>query len=151
MDYQKLITKLNKQHLTITAVESLTGGTFQSELVKVPEAGNTYLGGFITYATESKSKILGISEEFVDQYGVVGKLPATEMAIHARQILDTDISISFTGAAGPDKLEGYPVGTVFIGIADRRQSSAHEYHFNGDSSEIVTQACQQGIDLLLNY
>lgn len=148
MAYKELIDQLTKQNLTLTAVESLTGGKFQSELVKTPNAGDTYLGGFITYATESKSKMLGISEEFIKQNGVVGLAPAKEMAIHARCNLNADIGISFTGAAGPDKLEGFPVGTVFIGVDTQSQSEAREFHFDGPSDKIVEQACAQGIKWL---
>lgn len=32
-------------------------------------------------------------------------------------ILDVDLCVSFTGNAGPDAMEGKPVGEVYIGIA----------------------------------
>ena len=31
--------------------------------------------------------------------------------------MKSDIGISFTGVAGPDALEGKPVGTVYIGLS----------------------------------
>jgi len=33
------------------------------------------------------------------------------------RLLSADVGISFTGVAGPEELEGQPVGTVYIGIA----------------------------------
>ena len=40
--------------------------------------------------------------------------------------MDSDIGISFTGVAGPDELEGKPVGTVFIGIKIKGKSTVVE-------------------------
>ena len=38
-------------------------------------------------------------------------------AENIKKLLDSDVGISFTGVAGPDELEGNPVGTVFVGLA----------------------------------
>ncbi|MDR2878930.1 MAG: CinA family protein, partial [Fusobacteriales bacterium] len=39
------------------------------------------------------------------------------LAENIKKLLDSDVGISFTGVAGPDELEGNPVGTVFVGLA----------------------------------
>ena len=41
---------------------------------------------------------------------------AKELAENVAEMMESDIGISFTGVAGPDELEGKPVGTVYIGI-----------------------------------
>ena len=38
------------------------------------------------------------------------------MCVNGKQILDSDVCVSFTGNAGPDAMEGKPVGLVYIGI-----------------------------------
>ncbi len=39
------------------------------------------------------------------------------MAEGAQRVLGADVAISVTGVAGPDEMEGQPVGTVWYGIA----------------------------------
>jgi nicotinamide-nucleotide amidase len=148
MDYQELVAQLNQKQLTITCAESLTGGEFQSNLSRQPEAGNVYVGGFITYATASKNKLLGVPKAVIDKAGVVSSLAAKQMAARARTIAETDIGISFTGVAGPNQLEGNPVGTVYIGLSTVSLEQAKQYRFSGDSPQIVQQTCEKGIELL---
>lgn len=114
---KELIALLKDNQLTISAAESLTGGMFQEELTKIPGAGLIMEGGIVCYSNEAKMKLLKVKEETIDKYGVVSEECAIEMADNIKSLLDTDIGISFTGVAGPDELEGHPVGTVYLGIA----------------------------------
>jgi nicotinamide-nucleotide amidase len=52
---------------------------------------------------------------------------AEQMAEAARRVLGADVGIAVTGVAGPDELEGQPVGTVWFGVAlpDRPAEAAH--------------------------
>ena len=61
--------------------------------------------------------MLNIPGLIIKQNGVVSEQVAISMAENAKIIMNADIGISFTGVAGPDSLEGNPVGTVWIGIA----------------------------------
>lgn len=108
---------LKERNLTISAAESLTGGLFQQELTSIPGARAVFKGGLVTYSNEVKTSILGVKEETIQQHGVVSLACAAEMADCIREKFNTDIGISFTGVAGPDELEGKPVGLVFIGIS----------------------------------
>lgn len=148
MDYQNLVRVLAKQKLTLTCAESLTGGSFQSSLCKVSNAGDIFLGGFVTYATEAKIKMLSIDSKLISKYGVVSQSTAKEMAAKSREILQADIGISFTGVAGPDKLENQPVGTVYIGVSTSASIFANHYRFEGTSTDIVEQSCNEGLNLL---
>ena len=57
-----------------------------------------------------------LSKKRLKQYGVVSEQCAKELAENVAKHYKRDIGISFTGVAGPDELEGKPVGTVYIGI-----------------------------------
>ena len=112
---------LKKKHKTITAAESLTAGLFQSSIADFSGSSSVFNGGFVTYSIEEKSKMLQIPLEKLQEHGVVSHFTAEKMAEQSRKLTDADFGIGLTGVAGPDSLEGHPVGTVFIGIATREK------------------------------
>ncbi|MDY4066014.1 MAG: competence/damage-inducible protein A, partial [Ligilactobacillus agilis] len=127
---QVVMTKLIEKHLTITAAESLTGGQLQAALTSIPGASQAFMGGFVTYANYAKEKLLAIPAEVIDKHGSVSEQTAILMAEQAKQKLGADVGVSLTGVAGPDSLEGQPVGTVWIGIAYRNKAGyAQKFHF----------------------
>ena len=135
--------------LTLGSVESFTGGLFASEVTKVAGASNYFKGSAITYATEEKEKILGISHDLVEKYGVVSEQIAFEMAEKGRSLLNVDICVSFTGNAGPSAMEDKPVGEIYIGISDKKQTMVYPYQLKGDRKSIQTQAISLAIEHLL--
>lgn len=112
---------LKKKHKTITAAESLTAGLLQSSIADFSGSSSVFNGGFVTYSIEEKSKMLQIPLEKLQEHGVVSHFTAEKMAEQSRKLTDADFGIGLTGVAGPDSLEGYPAGTVFIGIATREK------------------------------
>lgn len=126
----QVIHLLVQHNLTITAAESLTGGLFQSTLCSVPGASQAFVGGFVTYATEEKTRLLGIPKETINQYSVVSGQVALAMAQQSREKAGADVGVGFTGVAGPDPLEGHPVGEVWIGIQVGGHSETHQLHLS---------------------
>jgi competence/damage-inducible protein CinA C-terminal domain len=106
-----VVNKLRQRKLTLSASESLTGGSFQAAVTAIPGASEIFPGGFVTYAAEQKEKLLGIPADLIEKNGVVSRKTAIAMAENTRDLLQTDFAVSFTGAAGPDPLEGKPAGT----------------------------------------
>lgn len=144
-----VVNQLIKKHLTITAAESLTGGLFQSTLTDISGVSNIFPGGFVTYANEAKEQLLAIPTDVIDSNGVVSEQTAIWMADQARSKMDTDIAISFTGAAGPDPLEGQPAGTVWIGIAVRDQKpTAQLFHLAGNRNTVRQRAILRAFNLI---
>lgn len=140
---------LQEQGLRVSAAESLTGGLFQAELVKVPGISHVFPGGIVSYEKYVKQDVLGISEEILKREGMVSETCAIAMADSCREMFRTDIGISFTGTAGPDELEGNPPGTVWIGISQKGKTSfAKKYRFLRDRNGNREQAVMQGFDLL---
>ncbi|HEN7272153.1 TPA: competence/damage-inducible protein A [Streptococcus agalactiae] len=128
---------LKVQNKTITAAESLTAGLFQSQLAEFSGASQVFNGGFTTYSMEAKSQLFGIPKKKLQEYGVVSHFTAEAMAQQARQLLKADFGIGLTGVAGPDELEGYPAGTVFIGIATPEGVSSIKVSIGGKSRSDV--------------
>ncbi|MFJ7729186.1 competence/damage-inducible protein A [Neobacillus sp. NPDC097160] len=122
----ELAKTLKERKLTITAAESLTGGLFQQELTSIAGVSSVFKGGVVCYSNEVKQQVLQVKPETLEKHGAVSEQCAKELAENAARLVNSDIGISFTGVAGPDELEGKPVGTVYIGIAIKGRATVVE-------------------------
>ena len=116
------LLRARKAHVSFA--ESLTGGLIAATLISNSGASEVIDESYVTYAAESKIRILGVRRETVETVGVVSAQCAREMAEGVRRISGADWGVSATGLAGPDGgTEQTPVGTVFVGVAggDRAQ------------------------------
>lgn len=113
----EFVNTVKEMDLKVSIAESLTGGALQGQLTELGGSSKYFSGGIVTYSTESKVNILGVSEKTVSDHGVVSSKCAEEMADRVREIFGTDVGISLTGVAGPDELEGKQVGTVYVGLS----------------------------------
>ena len=106
---------LARQGLTLSTMESCTGGLLASTLTDIPGSSVYFKGGLVSYANEVKTDF-GVGAEIIAAHGVISPEVADAMAEAARSRFGTDIGIGITGIAGPDEVEGKPVGTVHIAI-----------------------------------
>lgn len=150
MTAQDINTLFRKLGLTLGSVESFTGGLFASSIVETPGASHFFKGGLVTYATEEKNRLLGIPYPIIDRYGVVSKEIAAEMAERARKILNVDYCVSFTGNAGPEAMEGKPVGEVHIGFANKESTKVLSLNLSGSRDNIRKEAISQAYKVLTN-
>lgn len=147
---QELVKALAASDKQISAAESLTAGAFQAALGDVPGVSAYFKGGFVTYALATKAAFLNIDARQLAEHGVVSEFTAKAMAEHARQRAAADIAVSFTGVAGPDKLEGQPAGTVWIGLARLGEKPiAQVYHFPGGRNDVRKRAVMTGMMMVL--
>jgi nicotinamide-nucleotide amidase len=133
----------------LATAESLTGGRLGDVLSAAPGASDTYLGGVVSYSTDVKLKVLGVSKETVDEHGVVSAECAEEMASGVRDLLGADFAVSTTGVAGPATQEDKPVGRVFIGVAGPAGVASRRFDFDGERAEIREKTVKAAIDLVL--
>lgn len=145
---EKLAEILLKYNLSIASVESFTVGNFATMLGSIPGISKVYKGSLVTYQNETKERLLGISHEIIKKYGVVSKEIASLMCINGKQILDSDICVSFTGNAGPEAMENKPVGLVYIGIA-YKEMNVYQLQLKGTRQEIQQQAIEFVIKKLI--
>ncbi len=137
---------------TLCVAESCTGGLLGAALTAVSGASRVFRGGVISYSNEIKQALLGVDGDTLLKCGPVSAPVAMEMALGAGKRLDTDFALSVTGLAGPGADEyGNPVGTVFIGFADRNGACARRYHFGGSREQVREQAVSAALALLLEY
>lgn len=143
------INKLFREYgRTLGSVESFTGGLFAREITKVSGASHFFKGALVTYASEEKNRILGISYDIIDEYGVVSREVAAQMASNGQKLLNVDYCVSFTGNAGPTAMEGKPVGLIYIGIAIYDKVEVYEFHLSGDRDTIQNEGVNNALKLL---
>jgi nicotinamide-nucleotide amidase len=105
--------------------------------------------GVVTYSDASKSDLLSVPADFIRAHGAVSREVACSMADGIRRAARTDIGLSTTGIAGPlggtpDK----PVGTVWIGIADREGTLALRFNFGEGRTRVKERASQAAMELV---
>ena len=149
MSFEDIKKYFIEQGLTLGSIESFTGGLFASNVTKIPGASNFFKGSIITYATEEKERLLGISHEDVEKYGVVSKEIAEQMAVYGRDVLDVDVCISFTGNAGPSVMENKKVGEIYIGLATPEKVEVFPFILKGNREEIQKEAVNEALKILL--
>lgn len=147
---EKVKNELEKAGFWIASAESLTGGMFSDNLISVSGAGDVCRGGIVCYHPSIKINTLGVSAELINKEGTVSEACARELAKNVAKKLDANIGISFTGVAGPDKVEGKDVGTVFIGIYINGLEEVHEFKFLGEREDIRYRTTIKGFELIYN-
>ena len=135
----------------LVTAESCTGGGIGAALTAVPGASAVYKGGIISYTNDVKTSMLNVGMEMIDREGAVSAPVAEAMAAGARKVLNADIAVSVTGLAGPGGDEyGNPVGTVYIGYADRYTCFSRKFLFKGDRNDVRQKATCAALELILS-
>ncbi|MBT2637062.1 competence/damage-inducible protein A [Bacillus sp. ISL-39] len=154
-DETSLVIELSKilksRNLTLSAAESLTGGMFQQDLTSVPGASSLFKGGIVCYSNEAKIGLVKVDPKTIEKFGAVSSECAEELAVNAAALTNSDIGISFTGAAGPDSLEGHPAGTVFIGVHIKGQPvHVEKLTLSGSRDAIRKRSVKFGCQIIIN-
>lgn len=147
---EELLQLLKDKKLTLGSVESMTGGLFASEFTSVPGSSAVYKGSLITYAASEKIKLAKVCEDTIDQYSVVSKEVAIEMAEGGKKALDVDVCVSVTGNAGPTSdIGGKPVGEVHIAVCLKDKIIHQKFSLKGNRNHIRSMCVKKMINLVL--
>ncbi len=147
---EKIIAKKLENHKkTISFAESCTGGNLAQLFAAIPGASAYFRGGIVTYATETKVDVLGVSKSTIEKQSVVSEAVAVEMATNAKKMFKSDYAVATTGNAGPTKGDSAEdVGTVFIGIATPEGVFAQRYNFGQPREKVVQATVSKGLSLI---
>ncbi len=141
--------KLTQAKRSIATAESCTGGKIAQVLSSVAGASQYFYGSIVTYRTESKTELLGISEQTLSEFGVVSAETAKQMATAVQAKFGTDFALATTGNAGPSAGdERQPVGKVFIGLATPNGVEAYEFDFGQPREKVIDRAVAKALELL---
>lgn len=144
-----VVALLKERQMTLTTAESCTGGKLSGRIINVSGVSSIYKEGYITYANESKEKILGVRHETLEMFGAVSEETAYEMAVGARMAANADAALAVTGIAGPDGgTAEKPVGLVYIGCAVGDNVTVQKFQFNGNREKVRDYAVVRALTML---
>jgi nicotinamide-nucleotide amidase len=142
----RLLTQQNK---TIATAESCTGGKIAQVLTSVSGASKYFKGSVVSYATETKIALLGLSEDLIKEHSVVSAEVAKQMAISIQKLMKSDYAIATTGNAGPSKGDSESeVGTVFIALATPNEVLIEEFNFGQPRDKVIDRAALKSLEML---
>lgn len=147
----QVLVRLREQEATLATMESLTGGLLAALVTEVPGASRNYLGGMVSYSMGAKARF-GVPTDTLTAHGAVSAETASAMAEAARRELNATYGLATTGVAGPDELEGHPVGTVYVGLAGPDGTQTKRYRFPPLGREAVRlRAAYAALALFWNH
>ncbi|SDJ17010.1 CinA family protein [Billgrantia gudaonensis] len=136
--------------VTVTVAESCTGGGVASAITAVAGSSDYFGTGYVTYANDAKTRLLGVPERLLAEHGAVSREVVEAMVAGACRDSGADIGVAISGVAGPgggsaDK----PVGSVWLawGDAERQQAECHRYP--GDRRAVRERAVRDALIGLL--
>lgn len=138
------LLKLNK--LTLTTVESITGGLISSKLTQNPGASKNFISGDIVYTSQSKSKLLNMDYDTEDWEEL-----SIELCFASLEKYKSNLSIAILGEAGPITSSKYAIGKIFIAISNNEKTQVTEHKLNGNRSEIIERAANKAIWQLIKF
>ncbi|MFH1277380.1 MAG: CinA family nicotinamide mononucleotide deamidase-related protein [Candidatus Eisenbacteria bacterium] len=133
---------------TIAVAESCTGGRVSDLLTSVAGSSGYFREGFIPYDPSRKVITLGIPEELILRSGTVSAETAAALARQARTLSDADLGVGVTGVAGPDTVEGKPVGRVFGAVDSRSGTTVRQWDLPGDRDRVKERAARSVLNLV---
>ncbi|MBN1459557.1 MAG: competence/damage-inducible protein A [Armatimonadetes bacterium] len=134
---------LARNGLTLALAESCTGGLIGHRLTNIPGSSRYFLASLTTYSNESKTRLLGVSEELLRDHGAVSPECAAAMAEGVRRTVGADMGLSITGIAGPGGgTPEKPVGLAYVGLSQGDNTVTEELRLRGDR-EMIKERCAQ--------
>ena len=126
---EELMKAVCKANLMVATAESCTGGLLASLLTDIDGAGHGFDRGFVTYESQAKQDLLGLTPEMTERNAAVTKAVARAMAEGALQNSRADIALSVTGFAGSGG-DDAEEGLCHFGCARRgKPTMLREEHF----------------------
>lgn len=120
MNLERIVERLTEEKMTISSMESCTGGCFCNSLTNVEGASLVFKFSAITYSNEYKIKF-GVKKSTIDKYSVYSFEVADEMSYNISKYADSDIGIGITGKlnrADVNNMSGED-NIVFVSVYDK--------------------------------
>ncbi len=138
-----VLAALRHRGWTLGLAESVTGGLVGERLTGVPGSSDVFRGSVVSYASDVKRDVLGVSAG-----AVVSEEAALEMARGAMRVLGSDVAMALTGVAGPAEQEGQSVGTLCVGLVWPGGELTRTLRLPGQREQMRQMSVITSLDLL---
>ena len=128
---------LQQSGKTIAVAESCTAGMLGMHITRIPGSSSYFKGGILCYSNEAKMELCGVAAELLQTVWSGQRRSSGSAGFGVRSALHSSIGLSITGIAGPGGgSPEKPVGLVYIGMSDGKQSWSRHRIMPGDRESI---------------
>jgi len=123
-----------------------------ARIVNVPGSSAYFVGGFVVYANELKTRLLSVEEEAIALLTYGDLTPYGNPCTYSCAPTYLYLSLAITGISGPEGgTPDKPVGLTYIGLATDREVMVKRFLFNGGRNENRFLATQWALEMLRQY
>lgn len=141
---------LKTKHWTLATAESCTGGALAALFTKNAGASAYFKGSVVSYATDLKQSILGVSAETIAKHTVVSEPVALAMARGVLLITGAHVAVATTGNFGPTIGDAdAEIGTVCIAIITPEQEFSETFCFGKHRERNLQKTLNKALEMLL--
>lgn len=134
---------------TLATAESATAGDIAARLGRIPGASEAFTGGVVVYATGAKQDLLDVPAVLLEEHGPVSAEVTEALAQAVQARTGADWAVAVTGVAGPDPVEGLPVGSCFWALAHPDgHVEVHGRRVPGDRVQVIARLGSAALDLV---
>lgn len=143
---ERLGRRCRERGVTVTTAESCTGGGVAGAITEIAGSSDYFETGYVTYSNAAKSRLLGVPEAVLAEYGAVSREVVMAMVAGACRDSGASLGVAISGVAGPGGgSAAKPVGTVWLAWGDAERQAAACYHFSGDRRAVREQAVREAL------
>ena len=130
---EKIIKNFSEKNIRIAVAESCTGGYISNMFTNVSGASNVFERGIVCYSNQAKIDLLNVDPKAIEKNGAVSEEIVVTLANNIRIQSNVEIGIGVSGIAGPTGgTPEKPVGLVFIGFSNEKETIVEKYNFKTD-------------------
>ena len=147
-----LVNLLKEKDKTISFAESCTGGMLSEMVTDISGASSVFYGSVVSYDNSIKENVLHVSADILNTFGAVSEECGYAMAEGVKKLMNTDYAISITGIAGPTGgTKDKPVGLVYIGVTDGKNTKVYKNIFNGSRQQVRLRSATKALQLIIDF
>jgi PncC family amidohydrolase len=150
-EHDRIVDTIRRLNITISTVESLTGGLLASSFVAFPGASHWFLGGLIPYTSTLKQAWLHVPSSLLDQGGPVQESVARHLALEGLRQTKATICLATTGNAGPTSDPFTHVGECFIAITNGNDTRVEHLLLTGNRLDVREEVVNRSWKLLKQF
>ncbi len=133
----------------LAIAESCTGGNLASLFTQHAGASAYFKGSVVAYATELKTRLLGVAKEVISEHSVVSEPVALAMAKGVLRQTGADVAVATTGNFGPTKGDAHAeIGTVVIAIITPEIERVETFCFGKHRERNLRKTLNKALELL---